>query len=59
MTLVVFNALGQAVATPVNGYEEAGSHDVRFDGSGLPSGVYFCAMNTGDYSATRRLLLLK
>jgi gluconolactonase len=59
MTLVVFNALGQAVATPVNGYEEAGSHDLRFDGSGLPSGVYFCAMNTGDYSATRRLLLLK
>ena len=41
VTLIVFNALGQRVVELVNGAKEAGYHLVRFDGSGLASGVYF------------------
>ncbi len=57
--LTVFNTLGQQVATLVQGEEEAGYHEVRFDGTGLSSGVYFYQMTAGDYVATKKLLLLK
>jgi hypothetical protein len=41
VTLTVFNTLGQQIAQLVNGEEEAGYHELRFDGSTLASGVYF------------------
>ncbi len=59
MTLSVFNALGQIVATLVDGVQAAGFHDVKFDGSGLSSGVYFYRIQAGNFVQTRRLLLLK
>jgi len=41
VSLVVYNTLGQLVSQLVNGEEEAGYHEVKFQGSGLSSGVYF------------------
>jgi hypothetical protein len=57
--LTIFNVLGQRVGTVVQGEEEAGYHEVKFDASGLPSGVYFYRMVAGDYVATKRLLVLR
>lgn len=57
--LVVYNTLGQEVAVLRNGKQEAGYHEVKFDGNGLSSGVYFCRMQAGDYIETRELLLLR
>lgn len=57
--LTVFNTLGQHVATLVNENQEAGYHDVRFDGSGLASGVYFYRIQAGTYLDTKKLLLLR
>jgi hypothetical protein len=57
--LSVFNTLGQQVATLQNGEQEAGYHDVKFDGTHLPSGIYFYRMQAGSYVETRKLLLLK
>jgi len=37
----VFDLAGREVASPANGFYPAGSHQVIFDGSGLPSGMYF------------------
>jgi len=37
----------------------AGSYSVEFDGSALPSGVYFYRISTRRYTDTKRLLLVK
>jgi hypothetical protein len=57
--LAVYNTLGQQVATLVQGEQEAGFHEVRFDGSRLSSGVYLYRLQAGDYVAIKKLILLK
>ncbi|MBP1658141.1 MAG: peptidase [Bacteroidetes bacterium] len=57
--LTVFNTLGQQVATLVQGDQETGYHEVRFNASGLSSGVYFYRMQAGNYIQTRKLIFLK
>ncbi len=59
VTVSVFNTLGQEVATVVQREEEAGYHEVRFDGSNLASGVYINRMSTRGYTSTRKLLLAR
>lgn len=59
VSLAVFNTLGHQVAQLVNGEEEAGFHEVKFDGSGLASGVYFYTMQAGRFVETCKLVLLK
>jgi hypothetical protein len=59
VTLTVFNTLGQQVATLVSEVQEAGYHDVRFDASGLASGVYLYRLQAGEYVATKRLVLVR
>jgi hypothetical protein len=57
--LTVFNALGQQVATLAQGEQAAGVHEVRFDASGLSSGVYIYRLSAGQFVQTRKLLLLR
>jgi len=57
--LTIYNSLGQIVAEPVNGNQEAGYHEVRFDGSGLASGAYFYRIQAGSYTAMMKMLLVK
>ena len=59
VTLTVFNTLGQQVAELVNREMEPGYHEVKFDASGLASGMYFYRLQAGTYVQTRKLLLLK
>ena len=57
--LTVFNTLGQQAAVLQNGEQEAGYHQVQFDASGLSSGVYFYRLQAGNFTETRRLLLVR
>jgi len=57
--LAVFNALGQQVATLVQAEQDAGSYDVKFDGSALASGMYFYRMQSGSFTETKKLLLIR
>ena len=57
--LLVFNSLGQQVATIVDGEVAAGSHQVEFDAARLAGGVYFYRIQAGAYVETRRLVVLK
>jgi hypothetical protein len=59
VTLTVFNTLGQQVAVLQNGEQEAGRQEVRFDASGLSSGMYFYRIQAGAYVETRKLLLVR
>ena len=59
VSLAVYNTLGQQIAILVHGDQEAGLHEVRFDGLGLASGVYFYRLRAGDFIQTKRLLLVR
>ena len=50
---------GREVVVLVAGRMVSGSHKVTWDGSGYPSGLYFCKLDAGEGSVTRKLLLLK
>jgi hypothetical protein len=57
--LKVYNLLGQEVASLVNGYREAGTHEVYFDASGMSAGVYLYTLEAGGVVQTQRMTLLK
>lgn len=57
--LTVFNLLGEQVATIVSDRFEAGAHTVRWDASGLPSGVYFFQLHADEFTQTKRLVVLR
>jgi len=57
--LVVYNALGQRVATLVQGEKEVGYHETQFDASGLSSGAYFYRLTADNFTQTRKLLVIR
>jgi hypothetical protein len=62
--LVVYNTLGQKVATLVDGYMDAGHHTVVWEGRNdggqqVASGVYFYRLDAGEFHQTRKMMLLK
>jgi hypothetical protein len=59
VSLKIYNILGQEVATLVNQEQTAGKYKVTFDASSLSSGVYFYSIKTGNYSAVKKMMLLK
>ncbi|MBK6765590.1 MAG: T9SS type A sorting domain-containing protein [bacterium] len=59
VTLTVFDPLGRSVATLADGSFAAGAHELSFDASGLSNGIYFYQLQAGDFSAVRKLTLLK
>jgi hypothetical protein len=59
VTLKVFDLLGREVATLVNEEQKADYHKVTFDASRLASGVYFYRLQAGQFTAVKRLMVLK
>lgn len=59
VNLSVFNTLGQRVALLVDEKQEPGYHEVNFNAAGLTSGVYFYKIQAGEYTETKKLILVK
>jgi hypothetical protein len=59
VTLAVFNTLGQGVASLVDAVEESGYHQVTFNATKLPSGMYLYRLSAGTAMQTKRLLLVR
>lgn len=59
VSIDVYDILGRRVASLVNERRGPGRYEARFDGSRLSSGVYYCTMRAGAYSAVKKLMLVK
>jgi subtilisin family serine protease len=59
VSVSVYNAIGQEVRVLYAGPVDAGSHDVSFDASGLPSGVYVTQLRTDSGTFTSKMILAK
>ncbi len=57
--LIVYDILGKEVATLVNEFKATGTYSVDFDGSNLASGVYLYRIESGDFTAVKKMLLIK
>ncbi|MBT8401464.1 MAG: T9SS type A sorting domain-containing protein [Rhodothermia bacterium] len=57
--LTVFDLLGRRVATALDDIRPAGKHFIRFDASGLSSGVYFYRIAAGGFVETRRMIVVR
>jgi len=59
VTLKVYDVLGNEVASLIKEEKPAGSYEVEFNGSDLTSGIYFYTLIAGNYSNTKKLVILK
>lgn len=57
--LVVYDYLGREVITLNNGRLQAGIYEVIWDASDYPSGVYFYTLSVGEFTKTRKMIVLK
>lgn len=59
VSLKVCDILGKEIAVLVNEEKTAGNHKIEFNGTNLPSGVYFYRLTAGAFTDTKKLILLK
>ncbi len=58
-SLQIYNVLGEKVTTLVNEKQAPGNYAVQFNASNLSSGVYFYTLRVGNFTATKKMVLLK
>ncbi|MCX6169637.1 MAG: T9SS type A sorting domain-containing protein [Ignavibacteriales bacterium] len=59
VNISVYDILGNKISTLVNQDKAAGTYETRFDASNLPSGIYFYTIQTGSFSQTKKMMLMK
>jgi hypothetical protein len=59
MELSVFDMNGHKVSTLINGFRDAGYHEINWDASGFTSGIYFYRLTAGDFVETKKMILMK
>ena len=57
--IAIFNTLGQRVKTLVDTHQLSGKHTLTLNGKDLSSGIYFYSIKTGDFSQTKKMILMK
>ncbi|MCY7361065.1 MAG: T9SS type A sorting domain-containing protein [Ignavibacteria bacterium] len=57
--LIIYNSSGKEVRVLVNENKSAGSYSVNWNASNFPSGIYYYTIKTGNYSDTKKMILLK
>ena len=59
VSLKIYDMLGNKISTLVSKEMNAGEYEIEFDGSNLPSGTYFYRLEAGNYTGTKKMVLLK
>jgi len=57
--LKVYDVLGNEVATLLNEEKPAGTYELTWNATNLPSGVYFYRIQAGSFVETKKMILLK
>jgi len=58
-TLIVYTAAGTKAATLADGVFSAGTHEITWNASDFPSGVYLCRLRAGTFDKTVKMALVK
>ncbi|MFB3056836.1 MAG: T9SS type A sorting domain-containing protein, partial [Ignavibacteriaceae bacterium] len=59
VVIKINDVLGKEISTLVNEEKDAGTYEVTFNGGALPSGIYYYKITIGNYSDTKKMILLK
>lgn len=59
VTIKIFDALGREISILVNEELKAGKYETSWDASKYPSGIYFYKISSGDFTETRKMILVK
>lgn len=59
VTLKVYDVLGKEVANLVNNSQDAGTYQVNFDASNLSTGLYIYTLNAGNFTSSKKMMLVK
>lgn len=59
VTVRVYNTLGSLVNTLVNEHHSPGNYNVNFDAGGLSSGIYYYTITAGEFTDTKKMVLIK
>ena len=59
VSIKVYDMLGKEVATLLNSVKDAGSYNVNFDASNLSSGMYVYTITAGNFTSSKKMMLMK
>jgi hypothetical protein len=59
VTFKIYDVLGKEIKKLIDEQKSPGKYELIFDGKGLTSGIYFYRLISGDYSITKKMILLK
>jgi photosystem II stability/assembly factor-like uncharacterized protein len=59
VSLKIYNILGEEIETLIKDNLSPGTYEVKFDGTNLPSGIYYYKLTAGDFSDVKKLMLVK
>jgi hypothetical protein len=57
--VMIYDAIGGEVSVPVNQNQQAGTYQISFDASALSSGIYYYRIYAGEFTQTRKMILVK
>ena len=57
--VAVYDLLGREVAVLVDGHQQTGRHEIRFNGSALPAGLYLYTLTHAGQIQTRKMMVLR
>jgi hypothetical protein len=59
VSIKIYDVLGREVVTLVNEVKQAGSYPATWNAISTGSGIYFCKMQSGSFTATKKMILMK
>jgi len=59
VTIKIYDVIGRLIKVLLNETKDAGSYSVTFDGTNLPSGIYYYEIEAGNYTAAKKMALIK